>query len=189
MINRMLIDIRDILKSKGLSKTVELSVMPADCGIGDTDCVFGEPVAVTAELTSMNNGAVRAKGRLRVEYATFCARCLKPLQCAIDKPFDEQFAAQGTLGGEGDTYDLAGRELDMAPMLHDAILLELPIRHLCALGCKARCPACGKALADSPDGGTGVGLGAGSGEAVCDCGGKSPLGKFEALKGFFESEV
>jgi uncharacterized protein len=170
----MLVDIRDILKARGLSKTVEFRAMPEECGVGDADCAFGEPMDVTAELTSINNGVIRAKGRLRVVYGTFCARCLKPLSCAIEKSFDEQFAEAGALGGEGggegEVYALGGKEVDMAPLLRDAIMLELPIRHLCQEGCRSLCPVCGKDL----------------NEGGCDCGEEARTGKLDALKDYFK---
>jgi uncharacterized protein len=166
----MLIDIRDILKARGLSKTVEFRAMPGDCGVEDADCAFGEPMDVTAELTSINSGVVRVKGRLRVAYGTFCARCLKPLRCAIEKGFDEQFAELGTLGGEDEVYALGDKEVDMAPLLRDAILLELPIRHLCREGCRSLCPACGRDL----------------NEGEFDCVGEARIGKLEVLKDYFK---
>jgi uncharacterized protein len=49
-----------------------------------------------------------------------------------------------TDGGDGsDTYPLVGDDLDLEPMVHDAVLLELPLAPLCRAECLGLCPTCG----------------------------------------------
>jgi uncharacterized protein len=49
-----------------------------------------------------------------------------------------------TRGGDGDeTYRLDGDEVDLEPLVHDAVLLELPQAPLCRPDCLGLCPTCG----------------------------------------------
>jgi len=168
------VDVRDILKAAGLSKTVELSALARDCGIEGGDCAFEAPLTARVELTHIK-GMIRAKGRVLAPYETFCARCLKPVSAAVDKRFDEGFVELGGLRAReaGDLYTYSEKEVDLADMLRDAVLLDLPIRHLCSEGCKALCPRCGKDLNEGP----------------CGCGQDArdaADGPFGALGGFFD---
>jgi uncharacterized protein len=166
---KMLVDIRDLLRDKGLGKKdVSCGIAADECGIDDLDCSFGVPIEVTAELTNIN-GMIRAKGRLHAEYDTFCARCLKPLRCEIDKEFDEEFAAAGAVREQDAMYAYSDKEIDLNPMVRDAVLLEIPIRHLCRPDCKSLCPKCGKDL----------------NEGECGCRSDEYIGQFEALKGYY----
>ena len=45
-----------------------------------------------------------------------------------------------------ETYPLSGEQLDLAPLVHDALLLELPIAPLCRDDCAGLCAACGADL-------------------------------------------
>ncbi|MDR3121514.1 MAG: DUF177 domain-containing protein [Clostridiales bacterium] len=155
-----------------MTKRVELSLSAEECGIGDTDCVFKEPVQVSAELTNIN-GIIRAKGFVRTGYETFCARCLKPVYCSIEKPFDEEYVGAGSLRGtrsdEAEVYEYSDKEIDISLAARDAVLLEIPIRHLCGEDCKSLCPVCGKDL----------------NEGDCDCELRPADARFEVLKDYY----
>ena len=167
----MLIDISDILKESGLSKVVELVTHVTDCGVQDPECEFGEPLKVTAELTNVK-GLIRVKGNIAVDYSTYCARCLKPLRQTIGKDFEEEAVPIGSLNDEEEYYSYSGKELDLGWIVRDAILLDIPIRHLCSSDCKALCPKCGKDL----------------NSGVCGCAAENGGGLFDALKGFVPEE-
>jgi uncharacterized protein len=166
----MLIDVRDILKAGSLSKNVDFCVLAQDCGIEAQDCAFSEPLRVSAELTNVN-GIIRSKGQVLAVYETFCARCLAPVRRAFEKRFDEEFIREDSLRGTDDAYGYAGREVDMGLVLRDAVLLEIPIRHLCREDCKSLCPKCGR------------NLNAGD----CACGEALGMAPFEALEECFRS--
>ena len=167
----MLIDISDILKESGLSKVVTLDTTVTACGVQEAECEFGEPLAVAAELTNIK-GLIRVKGRIAVDYTTYCARCLKPIRQTINKDIEEEAVLIGSLNDEEEYYSYSGKELDLGWIVRDAILLDIPIRHLCGSDCKALCPKCGKDLNSGP----------------CACVAESGGGLFDALKGFVAEE-
>ena len=167
----MLIDVRDILKASGLSKTVELETTAESCGIKatETECEFNETFYVLVELTNIK-GMIRAKGEVRTGYVTFCARCLKPVHATVRSEFDDEYVRYGVPGSisfeETDVYEYSDKEINIGYAIRDAVLLDLPIRRLCSEDCMSICPLCGKDLNDGP----------------CRC--EQPVGdiRFEALK-------
>ena len=172
----MLIDVRDILKSSGLSKTVELEFLAAACGIesNENDCEFSEIFYVRAELSNIK-GMIRAKGSIATGYDTYCARCLKKIHVAIDRDFDDDYVQFGSLNpvsaDEAEVYEYSDKEIDIGRAVRDAVLLELPIRRLCSEDCLSLCQFCGKDLNEGP------------------CGCEQPVGdiRFKVLEGFFDS--
>ena len=167
----MLIDISDILKENGLSKEAGLSVVAADIGVQDQECEFEDPMTVTAEFTNIN-GMIRAKGHVTVSYTVCCARCLKPIRRVVDRDIEEEVVRSDLLTAAEDYYWYTGKELDFGPIVRDAILLDMPVRHLCSADCKALCPICGKDL----------------NEGDCSCEAESGGSPFDVLRGFVPEE-
>lgn len=173
----MHIDVRDILKASGLSKTVELEVTAGGCGLeGAFDgCDFGEPVYITVELSNIK-GMIRAKGRVRTGYMTYCARCLKPVHVNVDILLEDEYVPFGSLGAvtaeDAEVYEYSDKEIDISLAVREAVLLEIPIRQLCVEGCLSLCPVCGKDL----------------NEGACDC--ARPAGdiRLAALNAFFDND-
>jgi len=85
-------------------------------------------------------GGVSVVGTVRARWVGECRRCLGPAEGTIAVRVRELF----TVGGDGEeTYPLEEDVLDLEPMVHDAILLELPQAPLCDEGCRGLCPECG----------------------------------------------
>ena len=57
-----------------------------------------------------------------------CRRCLDPVVGALEIPLSEVFEARPI---EGETYPLDGDEVDLEPVVRDAVLLHLPLAPLC----------------------------------------------------------
>jgi uncharacterized protein len=99
----------------------------------------GAQVEADVVLESMSGG-VSASGTLKAPWTGQCRRCLAPASGQMQIRVLEHF----TVGGDGsDTYPLVDDELDLEPMVHDAVLLELPQAPLCSPDCKGLCPTCG----------------------------------------------
>ena len=173
----MLIDVRDILKASGLAKAAEFAMDAESCGIstGDADCRFTAPVSVNAELTNVK-GMIRVKGAVATSYETYCARCLKTIACEISKPFENEYVQYGSLGEvtaeDAEVFEYSDKEIDISLAIREAVLLEIPFRHLCSEGCLSLCPTCGKDL----------------NEGECSC--AQPEGdiRFEALRALYKDE-
>ncbi len=92
-------------------------------------------------------GGVAATGVVRAPWTGECRRCLAPASGVVEVRALEHF----TEGGDGsDTYPLTDHGIDLEPMIHDAVLLELPLAPLCTEQCKGLCPNCGANRNEDP---------------------------------------
>lgn len=92
-------------------------------------------------------GGVAVVGTVRAPWAGNCRRCLAPASGLLTLPVREHY----TEGGDGeDTYPLADGEIDLEPLVRDAILVELPQAPLCRPDCQGLCPTCGANRNEEP---------------------------------------
>jgi len=85
-------------------------------------------------------GGVSVVGTVTAPWAGECRRCLAPASGVLRVPVRELY----TEGGDGeDTYPLDDDAVDLEPLVHDAVLLELPPAPLCRPECRGLCPECG----------------------------------------------
>ncbi len=105
-----------------------------------------QPVEADVRLESVVEG-VLVTGPVAASARFECARCLKPLEGAVSLDVCELFLAPGTeAAAEEDAYRVTGLELNLEPMLRDAIALALPLKPVCDEDCKGLCATCGKDL-------------------------------------------
>ena len=110
-------------------------------GRAETDVKFDSLVTVDLRLESFIGG-LRAKGHVRSAWHGICRRCSIAVTGEISVGVSERFV--DTRGpGDDDAYLVKNDAIDLAPLVHDAILLELPIAPLCNEDCRGLCPICG----------------------------------------------
>jgi uncharacterized protein len=86
-------------------------------------------------------------GRLKGSAKLTCARCLKNFSAPMGIEVCELYAGPGhELPPEEDAYKVEGLEIDLEPMLRDALVLDLPLNPVCKQDCKGRCAHCGQDL-------------------------------------------
>lgn len=86
-------------------------------------------------------------GRAKAGVTFVCSRCLTEFPSEVSARLCELFVGPGhEVGKEEDAYEVAGTEIDLEPMLRDAIVLELPLSPVCSLDCKGYCAGCGQNL-------------------------------------------
>jgi uncharacterized protein len=107
---------------------------------------FESDVAATADVTvdlriESYAGGLRARGTVRAPWHGVCRRCSKEIDGELVIPVAERFVADPT--DDDDAYAVDGDVVDLLPLVHDAVLLELPIAPLCAMECRGLCPSCG----------------------------------------------
>ena len=94
-------------------------------------------------------GGVIARGHVTAPWEGECRRCLVAvggeLRCQVLEVFERSHDPD-------QTYPLLGDQLDLEPLVRDAVMLELPQAPLCREGCLGLCPSCG---ADLNEGGCG----------------------------------
>ena len=86
-------------------------------------------------------GGLRARGTVRAPWHGVCRRCSTVVAGELVIAVAERFVRDPT--PDDDAYAFDGEVVDLAPLVHDAVLLELPIAPLCAEDCAGLCPTCG----------------------------------------------
>jgi len=139
--------------------------------------VLAEPVNGTIRVTRTNRGLV-VDAKLRTTLVGQCSRCLKPLVTPVAMRIDEEVLPRIDLGsglpvpleegGDPEAPRLTDHhELEMRPLIAEAISLQEPIAPLCEPDCPGLCTECGERLE----------LGHGHGEGPIDP-------RLEALRAF-----
>lgn len=80
-----------------------------------------------------------------------CTRCADEFHAVINAPLSLHFVPPQLEPNDGDpdvhVYDpLSTSEIDILPDVRDALILAIPMVHLCRPDCKGLCPFCGKNL-------------------------------------------
>lgn len=125
---------------------------------GPDTYTFAEPVEWSADITN-TGGALLVMGQARANAVTQCARCLDDVSYQLEGDIEGYFLIGGEEAEapddlEGDEFDLVPENhvIDLAPLIEQALLLELPLVPLCDDNCKGLCPQCGANLNEGPCG-------------------------------------
>jgi DUF177 domain-containing protein len=110
-------------------------------GPAETDVFPEAMVSVDVRLQSFIGG-LRAVGRVEAPWHGVCRRCSAPVLGRSSVAVDERFVLERAPDDE-ETYLIEGDVADLAPLAHDAILLDLPLAPLCREDCRGLCPQCG----------------------------------------------
>ena len=148
-----------LAEAPGAVREYAIDEVDVDPGEG---LVATEPVSGTLRLSRTNRGLI-VDARLRTALAGECARCLRPLMTPIGFRIEEEvlptidFASGAPVVLEEDEDPETPRltdhhELEMRPLVLEAISLEEPIAPVCEPDCPGLCTECGERLeAGHPD--------------------------------------
>jgi uncharacterized protein len=98
---------------------------------------------------------IRVAGELSVKVEISCARCLEPITRDLTRKFDLLYRPQGSDAGreelsvtaaEAEIGYYQGEGLLLEDVLHEQVLLALPLRAICRDDCKGLCAHCGQNL-------------------------------------------
>jgi uncharacterized protein len=107
----------------------------------ETDVFPEAMVRVKLRLESFSGG-LRAHGRVEAPWHGICRRCSAPVLGVTNVAVNERFVDDPDVTDEL-TYQIDQSFVDLAPLVHDAILLDLPLAPLCRADCQGLCPYCG----------------------------------------------
>ena len=89
---------------------------------------------------------IHLAGRLQTVIETECTRCLAAVMLPIEVRLDDLYYHPASLAPEGEyTIDEDGI-LDLAPLLRELSLLEIPMQTYCRESCRGICVQCGQNL-------------------------------------------
>ncbi|HVX23612.1 MAG TPA: DUF177 domain-containing protein [Acidimicrobiales bacterium] len=96
-------------------------------------------------------GGVMATGTVRAPWRGVCRRCALPVGGELVIGVRERYVALDTLAAQvragepedDEAYPIVDDDLDLGPLVRDAVVLELPLAPLCRDDCRGLCPTCG----------------------------------------------
>jgi uncharacterized protein len=149
------LDTRELGRRPGTMQRVRREVpAPGGLAVALVGVPEGSPVRLELRLESVVEG-VLVSGAVDVALAGECARCLDPFRAALRVDLLELFsyAAEEPVDPDADRPLLVEDErIDLGPVLHDAVVLALPLAPVCSDDCPGLCPDCGARLADTSPG-------------------------------------
>jgi uncharacterized protein len=146
-VNLFVVPVASLLRSPGTTTTVRFDAVFDPSGAyaasarGAAEAVPGAEVTVDLGLTSFLGG-VDAHGTLAIPWRASCRRCAGDVAGTLDIKVHEQFR-HGAAPDDEDAYPLENEEVDLAELVRDAVVLELPLAPLCRVDCAGLCATCG----------------------------------------------
>jgi uncharacterized protein len=87
---------------------------------------------------------ILVQGRLQTSHQVQCSRCLEQATLQLELSVEELFIYPPTPKAEYAVHE--DGVLNLAPLLREETILQMPIRVLCSADCQGLCPECGKNL-------------------------------------------
>lgn len=141
-----LLDLNDALQHPGRKIGVDISTeMP-----GESEVELIEPVEGYLEAVSTGN-LLLLTGEFKAKCIVECARCGAPLEKEVVYRVDEQFPVEGTasafahddfakIAAEEDYPLFEGNNLIVENLIHQGLVVNLPLQPLCQHGWDEECP-------------------------------------------------
>jgi uncharacterized protein len=107
----------------------------------------------SAEVLAHSGGEIRILGGYQVEMTAECDRCLGRARFTLDARFDLFYRPVSDIAreeevsideGEAEIGFYEGGGMELEDILHEQIMLALPMQRVCAETCRGICPVCGK---------------------------------------------
>jgi uncharacterized protein len=100
------------------------------------------------DLTRTQDGLI-AQVVIDAEVESECSRCLEPFQNKISSKFKEFFTFPYVEASEDEIKVPEDGNIDFEPIIHDYLLMEMPIKPVCQSDCMGLCDICGQNLNQS----------------------------------------
>ena len=131
------INAAELLRHPGATRRIEATLSAAELGVGD-DRIAGD-IAVALDATSSVDGVV-VHGTVSTPWRGQCRRCLIDVEGVSVSEVEELFQPHPQ---HGEAVEIVGDQIDLAPILREYVLLDLPEAPLCREACAGICPQCG----------------------------------------------
>jgi uncharacterized protein len=132
----------ELLRQPGAERQLHAVLSPAELELDDPR-IAGD-VTVDLHAVSSIDGVV-VRGSVATPWHDECRRCLTAVSGVAAAEVDElyQYEAAPGAGVAGDANQIEGDHIDLAPVVREYVLLELPDAPLCRPDCAGICPVCG----------------------------------------------
>ena len=139
------VNVRDLVHRPGEMRERELDIaVPEKLGEGAAAVREGENLHLDLRLEGLHDGILVSAEVDTVAHAE-CVRCLDPVEIDVQVEFQELFAYS-----PDEAFDFVVRDdqLDLEPVVRDAVVLSLPFQPVCRPDCPGLDPVTGERLPD-----------------------------------------
>ncbi|MEI7592041.1 MAG: DUF177 domain-containing protein [Actinomycetes bacterium] len=131
------VGVSELLRHPGSRRRFETDVVLDGLSVSTAAVPDGASIHVDVILESLSS-ALTATGMVGVPWQGACRRCLDPVSGEAEAEVHaEVFERHPT---EGETYALTGEQIDLEPLVRDAVVLALPLAPLCGDDCRGPSP-------------------------------------------------
>lgn len=151
VVEDMLLDVNTFA---GKRKRLSFTVSREHIDLKEENIKLNSDVRVDLEAGPADKG-IELRGEIAVEAETACVRCLKPvlrqgpISVELRYVSPDAFESEEESEIEGDDLNtdiLVSDQIDMAEVIREQILLDMPTRVLCREDCRGLCDKCGSDL-------------------------------------------
>lgn len=125
------VDITPLKRTPGKQKRFERSLAPSSALALESAAVAAREIRLDLQLEVAGEELI-AQGTIHVDWTGPCRRCLEDQNDTTHIELREIFQRTPI---EGETYPLDEDEVDLEPMVREAVLLHLPVAPLCSDMC------------------------------------------------------
>jgi uncharacterized protein len=141
----------DLITLGNSPREFELRFAPEEIDLGSGDAKLKKAVLVEGTITK-HIAQIETEGEINAEIEIDCTRCLQTINQDLKFNFEAIFvtpenytqAKEAELNAEDlDVSVIEGNEIDLAELVREQILLNLPDQTFCREDCLGLCPKCG----------------------------------------------
>jgi uncharacterized protein len=133
------VEVAALLRQPGSRRRIRIEGELADLVVPTARVPEGASVVFDGVLEAVSEG-ILVSGKVITPWEGTCRRCLEPAFGVVEDELRELCCEDGD---PETTYPLKGDLLDLAPVVRDACILDLPLAPLCRADCAGLCPECG----------------------------------------------
>jgi len=127
--------VAELLRTPGEQKEVSRTMRAAELSLSDSSVPDGSTLSFDAVLDSLGD-SIAVSGTVTYEWVGSCRRCLGPVGGTETAEVREVYSQLG----DEDTFPLEGDDIDLEPLIREAVLLDLPVAPLCSDECRGPVP-------------------------------------------------
>jgi uncharacterized protein len=143
----LLVGVTELRRRPGTQREVHVRAPVEGLAITTARVPEGAEVELEGVLEAVEGG-ITLTGTVRAPWTAECRRCLEEVTGVAEVEVAEVFEARPT---PGETYPIDGDDVDLEPVLRDAVLLDLPLAPLCREDCRGPAPEAFPAVAADAD--------------------------------------
>ncbi|MDP2291087.1 MAG: DUF177 domain-containing protein [Actinomycetota bacterium] len=145
MANSLRVNAAELLRRPGSQKSYELQPTLDELDVHDPSRFADDAVVdVSLHLEALTDGIV-IDGELRVPWHGVCRRCLVPTGGVQVSEVHELYQLVVT---DPEAFEIVGDQVDLADVVRELVLLDVPTTPLCRPDCAGLCLTCGANLND-----------------------------------------